>query len=59
MVCVTKIIKLFGHYEVDADNDLQAKHLAITEVRKSELNGNKIVWSEEEKPIYKAEVVNE
>jgi len=68
-VCVTKIIKLFDHLEVEAPNDLEAKRVALSIIEKMDkdeflalFNESKSVasptkWTERERPTYKAEVV--
>jgi len=53
MVCVKKTVEVFEHFFVEASNDLDAKTKAI-KIAKDNLD---IKWTHEDKPIYKAEVV--
>lgn len=56
-VCVLKTVKFFDHFEVEADNDLDARRMALAEVRRREKqDDDKILW-DCDKPIYSAEVV--
>ena len=67
-VCITKIIKLFDHLEVEAPNDLEAKRIALSIIEKMDKHEflamfsdaksvSGVKWTERERPTYRAEVV--
>lgn len=55
MVCVTKIAECFEVVEVEAEDSLKARTKAIKLLKESD---GEFRWTEGEKTIFKAEVVN-